>query len=277
MSTQSDEPWIDTEAETGAELEDLMGVSASNVVSARERTAAEVETGGATPRTDREPEPAAASPRHRWVLRGLLLVNLAMMGVVLALPNGRAPAPAPEREPPPAKADPLLSPPRQLGGLPTSKYWSEALESAGKGDLPQAILLLERYLELSPEITDVERRLVYNQIAFYLAKDGRTDEALEYERRSSQLMSRSHLPDDLLQNAHRAEQEGKLQEMRSAYARFLLQQKQIPPSLRKHIAEAYLKLGDSYRLEAEAGERKSAGGVVEPGGSGRAPKKGGND
>lgn len=261
MSTQKDEPQIETVAKTEPALEELMGVSASDAAAARAQV---VDRPRSAARVGATPEPAAPE-RNPWVLRALLLINLAMMGVVLALPIGKAPAPDHTGEQPAPKVDdPFLKPPRQLGGLPTSKYWDEALQSAGKGDLSNAIMLLERYLELSPDMTDVERRLVYNQIAYYLAKDGRTEAALDYERRSSQLMSRSHLPDDLLQSAHRAEQEGKLPAMRSAYARFLLQQKQIPPSLRRHIAEAYLKLGESYRLEAEAGERKSGGGKQEP-------------
>ena len=44
---------------------------------------------------------------------------------------------------------------------------------------------------------------------------------------------------------------------RQHYARLLLQQRQIPSSLYRHVAEAYLKLGDSYRTEAEKAARAS--------------------
>ena len=44
--------------------------------------------------------------------------------------------------------------------------------------------------------------------------------------------------------------------MRRIWARFLLQQKQIPSWLYKHVAEAYLQLGDSYRNEANAAAEK---------------------
>ena len=46
--------------------------------------------------------------------------------------------------------------------------------------------------------------------------------------------------------------------MRRYYARFLLQQSQIRIDMRDVIAEAYLRIGDSYRLDAEAGEKVQA-------------------
>ena len=58
--------------------------------------------------------------------------------------------------------------------------------------------------------------------------------------------------------AQQAADNGNLAEMRSAYARFLLQMKQASPALRKARAEAFLRLGDSYRLEADQAEDPSA-------------------
>jgi hypothetical protein len=58
--------------------------------------------------------------------------------------------------------------------------------------------------------------------------------------------------------------------MRRYYARFLLQQKQVPPSLRAKIAEAYLKLGDGYRVEAEQGAEREA--ASQRAAAGQAPK-----
>jgi hypothetical protein len=255
VSTPPDEPRVEEEREEAIRepgLEELMDVEPLPEQAAGSGGKARALLGRLRAR---QPEVERASPaRAHWALRALLIVNLALMGIVLALPSGSQPE---EHEPEHRDAaDPFLLPPRTLGGMPSGKYWDAAVQSAGKGDLAQAVKLLEQYLQVAPAITDVERRLVYNQIAYYLAKDGRTAQALEYERRSSQLMSRSHLPEDLLQSAHRAAAEGKVAEMRAAYARFLLQQKQIPPSLRKHVAEAYLRLGDSYRMEAEAGDVK---------------------
>ena len=45
--------------------------------------------------------------------------------------------------------------------------------------------------------------------------------------------------------------------MRRNYARFLLLQKTLPAALRERVAQAYLQLGDSYRIEAEQGELKA--------------------
>jgi hypothetical protein len=39
--------------------------------------------------------------------------------------------------------------------------------------------------------------------------------------------------------------------LRRVWARFLLQQRQVPSSLYKHVAEAYLQLGDSYRAGSQ--------------------------
>jgi hypothetical protein len=249
VSTSPDEPQIQEEHDEAIlepALEELMDVAPGEAQPAGRGSRARAFVGRARPSRS-----ATASPaRAHWALRALLIVNLALMGIVLAWPTGKAPA---EHSPQgAAPTDPFLLPPRTLGGLPSGKHWDAAVQAAGRGELAQAVQLLEQYLQVAPAITDVERRLVYNQIAYYLAKDGHTAQALEYERRSSQLMSRSHLPEDLLQSAHRAAAEGKVAEMRAAYARFLLQQKQIPPSLRKHVAEAYLRLGDSYRMEADA-------------------------
>jgi hypothetical protein len=40
--------------------------------------------------------------------------------------------------------------------------------------------------------------------------------------------------------------------LRRVWARFLLQQRQIPSWLYQHVAQAYLELGDSYRRDADA-------------------------
>ena len=43
---------------------------------------------------------------------------------------------------------------------------------------------------------------------------------------------------------------GDQESLRQVWARFLLQQRQIPSSLYQSVAEAYLQLGDSYRVQA---------------------------
>ena len=74
---------------------------------------------------------------------------------------------------------------------------------------------------------------------------------MKYLRQANQILRRSYLPDDLLRSARRAEEAGDAAQMRAAYARFLLQQSMVPASERQAIHEAYLKLGDSYRMQAE--------------------------
>jgi hypothetical protein len=209
------------------------------------------------------PEYVPAVNRVDRILHVLLLCNLALIALVFVLPGGsgsenrQAPAqPRTAAATRDAADDPFLSPPRKIGDLPADRLWEAAVRAAGEGEYARAILLLEKY-ESQARMTDVERRLVYNQLAYYLVKDGRLEEAQAYERKSHQIMTRSYLPEDLLGSAHRAEQAGDQASMRSAYARFLLQQKQVPPSLRNHLAEAYLKLGDSYRVEAERAETRA--------------------
>lgn len=204
---------------------------------------------------------ARAPGRIDRALQILLACNLALIAVMLAMPGSgeRAPAAEPARElkiDDAPRPDPFATAPRKIGALPADQLWEAAVRRAGEGEYGEAAELLERYLATAKSLTDVERRLIYNQLAFYLVKDGRLEEAQSYERKSNQIMTRSYLPEDLLRSAHHASEQGQMDDMRASYARFLLQQKQIPPSLRKFVAEAYLKLGDSYRLEAEQGRAR---------------------
>ena len=56
-------------------------------------------------------------------------------------------------------------------------------------------------------------------------------------------------------DAAAALQEGDQETLRRVWARFLLQQRQVPSYLYHHVAQAYLELGDSYRQDADAGAR----------------------
>jgi hypothetical protein len=218
---------------------------------------------------DRAVEAAAAGPpapgaaRREWILRALLVLNLALLGAMLALPTSAPPArPAaptePERETaaPPA---PQTSPPRLRGlNLEDQPRYVRALELAGKGEYDAAIRTLEEYVAENPHMAEVEQRLALQAMAMFAVRAGRVDEATKFERRIDALRTQAHLPEDLLQAARLAEAEGRGADMRRYYARFLLQQRQVPPSLRAQIAEAYLKLGDGYRIEAEKGAERAA-------------------
>ncbi len=59
------------------------------------------------------------------------------------------------------------------------------------------------------------------------------------------------MPEDLIRTAVEAEKRGDARGMRRAYANFLLQEKLVSPTMRSLIVESYLKLGDSFHLEAE--------------------------
>jgi len=251
-------------------IEDLMSAAETGgaaVADAVDRT----EDGDESPPTS---ESVATTSERRFApgqvdrfLQLLLFANLAFIGVVLIMPSSGG-APEPTTEPPASElaqepADPFVTEARKIGDVPSDQLWEQAVREAGRGEYPRAIRLLESYLESDQGMTDVEKRLIYNQLAYYLVKDGRVPRAQEYERKSQQIMTRSYLPEDLLNGAHKAAEAGETAAMRSAYARFLLQQKQVPPTLRKFIAEAYLELGNSYRLEAEQGEAQAADRALE--------------
>ena len=88
----------------------------------------------------------------------------------------------------------------------------------------------------------------------YASQVGDFQKAQEFQRRMDALRSSHSLPEDLVQMALEAKRNGDIESMRRHYARLLLQQRQIPSSLYRHVAEAYLELGDSYRNEAEKGD-----------------------
>lgn len=216
--------------------------------------------------------PAAASPsaaprgaaapgapaRREWFVRALLALNLALVGAVLALPLGRRaepegsapPAQEPRTEPAPTKP--------QTFSMGEQSLYLRGLELAANGQFDDAIGLLEAHLKANPYMGEVEQRLVYHALAMFAVRAGRGDDANRYEAAMDKLRVGAQLPQDLLDLARQAEADGRGGDMRRYYARFLLQQKQVPPSLRDRIAEAYLKLGDGYRIEAERGAEREA-------------------
>lgn len=205
-------------------------------------------------------EPAKPSqPRHRRerMLRMLLAINLLLMVAVMLLPSP-SPSPSP-LAPPPVAPDPTTEAgPRPVAPIADDPYL-RALEAANRGDYKQALVELDAYLVASPRLSSGKLLIVYQSQAYYASMLGEDQRAAEFERKAAALQQSHTLPEDLLAMAANAEQRGDAAAMRRIYARFLLQQRQIPPSLYKHVAEAYLKLGDSYRTAAETGaeaERK---------------------
>ncbi len=201
--------------------------------------------------TQPAPRRSPARPYRIWALRALLAVNLVLMGLVLVLPGTPKPAPQPPDAPQVSTQAP------ESPRFPDRQLYEHALMRANEGQYGAAILAIEEYLRRNPNLPDYARRGVYLQLQYYLQREGRIEESRQMLAKAAQLMERSFLPEDLLQGAALAEKNGNGEEMRRNYARFLLLQKTLPAALRKHVAEAYLKLGDSYRLEAERGEQKA--------------------
>jgi hypothetical protein len=191
-----------------------------------------------------------------WILRCLLVLNLVLVVVMFTLP-GRGPAPA--HDPQPREAPPVpegfdAKPREGLPALPTDKLYDEALIAGRDGEYPRAAELMKRYVEAHPDLHPALLQGSYTMLGRYLRLAGRTDEAIRYEVEAQRLIGVSQLPSDLWQAAREAESRGDAQSMRQAYARIILQRDMLTPSQLAVVTEAYLKLGDSYRMAAQEGQ-----------------------
>ncbi|MBK8980335.1 MAG: hypothetical protein IPM29_30910 [Planctomycetes bacterium] len=203
-----------------------------------------------------------AAPR---ALQNALIVSLVFVIAGLSLPwrawsaaPGEQPQPttvAPDR---PAETAPRLSARDAELGVPGDPAYHQALMVAMEGDYGLAAKLLERFLERHPDLNPAVARLVHGQLAMYLRNSGELAAALDHERLARPGSQRAYLAEELLQAARVAEQRGDSEALRSAYARFLLQQDTLSPGLRALLGEAWLKLGDSYRAEADAAAGEEA-------------------
>ncbi len=81
------------------------------------------------------------------------------------------------------------------------------------------------------------------------------EEAARYRSKTRTLVNRGYLPEDLRDAARTAWEDGRSEDARRYFARFLLQQKQLPAELRESVAEAFLRIGDSYRMAADLGAK----------------------
>lgn len=194
--------------------------------------------------------PASTGNRREIALRALLAINVLAMLVVALLPPA-APTtvtPAPVTKAPHGADDPQV---RHF-----NEPFNNALAAADRGQYPEAITILERYLADSPRMAPSQRLNVFNMLSHYagLAKDFAKSQA--YAQQAAAIGQSHSLPADLVEMAKAALASGDQESLRRVWARFLLQQRQIPTWLYKHVAEAYLQLGDSYRKEADdAAER----------------------
>jgi tetratricopeptide (TPR) repeat protein len=203
------------------------------------------------------PVPAPSRGRGRELaLRLLLAANVVAMVVVAVLPSGGAakPAPAPPATPP-AHESPRTPAERAPTGPRLADPMNRALVLSEARDFAGAIAVLEQYLADTPRMAPGPKLNVLMALAYYSSQLGDFAAAQEYRRRADAIQQSHSLPEDLVAMAKAAIDNGDQTALRSIWARFLLQQRQVPSWLYKHVAEAYLQLGDSYRVQAnEAAE-----------------------
>lgn len=203
--------------------------------------------------------PAPPSRKRELALRALLAVNLLAMAIVLLLPG-----PAATDATTTAPVDPGAHPAPPTGEqAPTVRTPSlddpviRAFAAADRRDYRSAIALLEGHLAATPRLAPARKANILLALEHYAAQLGDFVKAQEYQRKAEALQASHSLPEDLVQMALEAERNGDVESMRRCYARLLLQQRQIPSGMFRRVAEAYLKLGDSYRQEAEQAALKA--------------------
>lgn len=253
----------------GAVLSDLMASAANeqarkgpdlerDALRAAEQALAEGQRALAAARAHFGTEAAQAPPPNRTrerLLRGALVFNVLAMIVVMMLPApGTKPEPAVDGH---GEAGQHAAPPEREPATPEQGFhepWNRALAAAEQRDYASAITILEQYL--TPRMAPSQQLNVLMALAHYSARLGKFQEAQEYQRRADAIDKSHSLPEDLVAMAKAAAESGDQESLRRIWARFLLQRRQVPSWLYKHVAEAYLQLGDSYRLQAnEAAEK----------------------
>jgi len=175
---------------------------------------------------------------------------LAML-VVAMLPPGSGTA---ATGAPPATATPPGPGDAQLRKF--NEPFNNALAAADRGSYVEAIAILERYLADSPRMLPSQQLNVLNMLSHYAGLANDFKKSQEFAQRAASIGQSHSLPADLVAMAQAALASGDQESLRRVWARFLLQQRQVPSWLYKHVAEAYLQLGDSYRQQADdAAER----------------------
>ncbi len=199
---------------------------------------------------------ASAPPsagRRELVLRVLLALNVVAMVVVAMLPSPTAqvqPTPTDVQEPAPT--------PRPAPAQPTmNEPWNQALRASERRDFKSAVAILEAYIQDKPRMAPSERLSVLSALSFYASRDKDFAKSRLYSQKAMALEQSHSLPEDLVKEAAAAIESGDQPALRRIWARFLLQQRQIPSWLYQHVAQAYLELGDSYRQDANAAEQRA--------------------
>ena len=200
---------------------------------------------------------ATAAPRgnrvRELVLRLLLVGNVVAMIIVAMLPPGSG-----SQSSAPAESEHVTETGHGTGTTPVphgttsqiSDPWNLALVAAERSEWASAIEILEKYLADSPRMAPSQRLSVLMALSYYSSRIGNFTASQEYQRKAEAIEQSHSLPEDLVAMAKAAAENGDQESLRRIWARFLLQQRQVPTWLYKHVAQAYLQLGDSYRLEA---------------------------
>ncbi len=196
---------------------------------------------------------AAGSGRRELVLRVLLALNVVAMLVVAMLPS-----PQPTTQPTPTEIQEPAPVPRPAPATPTmSEPWNQALRASERRDFKSAVSILEAYIEDKPRMAPSERLSVLSALSFYASRDKDFAKSRLYSQKAMALEQSHSLPEDLVKEAAAAIESGDQEALRRLWARFLLQQRQIPSWLYQHVAQAYLELGDSYRKDANEAEQSA--------------------
>ena len=242
------------------DLEQQAIEAAAQAVAEGERAveAAEAALAEVTPPPEVTPQPLAAPRNQREVvLRVLLVVNVIAMIVVALMP---APAADSTAAAEPAAIEPPTSAPPAPAETPraeptVNEPWNQALRASERREWGAAVTILEGYLASRPEMPPSERLSVLSALSFYSSRDKDFTRSRRYAQQAQALEQSHSLPADLVEEAAAAVEISDQESLRRIWARFLLQERQIPSWLYHHVAQAYLELGDSYRQDASAGAR----------------------
>ncbi len=209
---------------------------------------------------------AAAAPKgsrvRELVLRLLLVGNVVAMIVVAMLPTPAPTSMTTTSTSNETGVDPSTQPDPngKQGPAPAAANfndpWNLALIAAERREWGSAIEILEKHLVDSPRMAPSQRLNVLMALSYYSGRVGNITAAQEYQRKAEAIEQSHSLPEDLVTMAKAAAENGDQESLRRIWARFLLQQRQVPTWLYKHVAEAYLQLGDSYRNEANQAAEK---------------------
>lgn len=204
----------------------------------------------------------STGPRQRrrfdLVFGAVLFVNLVALVLVASLPPATATTTttttATDSGPatPPVASQPVA--PKDDAALRAfNAPFQRALAAADRGDYAGAAATLEAYLAGTPSLQPSQQVNVLNMLSHYASLANDFGRAQDFAQRAAGIGQSHSLPADLVAMAKAAAASGDQESLRRVWARFLLQQRQVPSWLYKHVAQAYLELGDSYRDQASAG------------------------